>query len=72
MSETAGKSGDTVTPEIEGALLSTVTLSVLESVSPSESVAVAVQVMVSAFEAVVVLRVTLALVPIVLEPLVQE
>ena len=71
MSETTGESGVTVTPEIEGVLFPTVTLSVLESVSPSPSVAVAVQVIESVFEAVELLNVTLDPDPIVLEPLVQ-
>ena len=71
MSETTGESGVTVTPEIEGVLLSTLTLSVLESVSPSASVAVAVQVIESVFEAVELLSVTLDPDPIVLEPLLQ-
>jgi hypothetical protein len=61
----------TVTPEIEGAVLSTVTLLVSESLSPSASVAVAVQVIVSDLEAVELLSVTLELVPRVLDPLVQ-
>lgn len=71
MSETTGESGVTVTPEIEGVLFPTVTLLVSESVSPSESVAVAVQVIESAFEAVELLSVTLDPDPIVLEPLLQ-
>jgi hypothetical protein len=61
----------TVTPEIEGVLFPTVTLSVLESVSPSASVAVAVQVIESVFEAVELLSVTLEPDPIALEPLLQ-
>jgi hypothetical protein len=71
VSETTGESGVTVTPEIEGVLFPTVTLSALESVSPSESVAVAVQVIESVFEAVELLSVTLDPDPIVLEPFVQ-
>ena len=71
MSETTGESGVTVTPEIEGVLFPTVTLSALESVSPSASVAVAVQVIESVFEAVELLSVTLDPDPIVLEPLLQ-
>ena len=71
MSETTGESGVTVTPEIEGVLFPTVTLSALESVSPSESVAVAVQVIESVFEAVELLSVTLDPDPIALEPLLQ-
>ena len=71
MSETTGDSGVTVTPEIKGVLLPTVTLSALESVSPSASVAVAVQVIESVFEAVELLSVTLEPDPIALEPLLQ-
>jgi hypothetical protein len=71
VSETTGESGVTVTPEIEGAVLSTVTLLVSESLSPSASVAVAVQVIVSDLEAVELLSVTLELVPRILDPLVQ-
>jgi hypothetical protein len=51
--------------------LSTLTLSVLESVPPSESVAVAEQVIVSDGDAVELVRVRLELVPRVLEPLVH-
>ena len=61
----------TVTPEIEGAVFSTVTLLVSESVSPSASVAVAVQVIESVLDDVELLSVTLEPVPRVLEPLVQ-
>jgi hypothetical protein len=63
--------GETVGPEMTGAVLSTLTLSVSESLSPEPSVAVAVQVMESLGEAVALLNVTLEPVPIVLEPLVQ-
>ena len=55
-----------------GSLLPTLTLSVLESVPPSESVAVASQVMVSDGEAVELVRVRLELVPRVLEPFVHS
>jgi hypothetical protein len=72
VSETTGESGVTVTPEIEGVLLPTVTLLVSESVSPSASVAVAVQVIESVFEAVELVRVRLELEPRVLEPLVHS
>jgi hypothetical protein len=71
VSETTGESGVTVTPEIEGVLFPTVTPSALESVSPSASVAVAVQVIESVFEAVELLSVTLDPDPIALEPLLQ-
>ena len=64
--------GETATEVTTGAVLSTLTLSVLESVPPSESVAVASQVMVSDGEAVELVRVRLALVPKVLEPLVHS
>ena len=64
--------GDTSTAVITGSVLSTLTLSVLESVAPSASVAVAVQVIVSDGEAVAVVSVRLALVPRVLEPLVHS
>ena len=52
--------------------MSTLTLSVPESVPPSESVAVASHVMVSDGEAVEVVRVRLELVPRVLEPFVHS
>ena len=54
-----------------GALFSTLTLVAPQSVAPSLSVAVAVQVMVSDGEAIVLLRATLEPVPIVVEPFVQ-
>ena len=60
--------GNTVTADKTGAVLSTLTLSVLESVPPSESVAVAVQVIVSDGEAVEVVNVRLELAPRVVEP----
>ena len=68
---TLGERGVTVTPEIEGAVFSTVTLLVSESVSPSASVAVAVQVIESVLDDVELLSVTLEPVPRVLEPFVQ-
>ena len=64
--------GDTATDVTTGAVLSTLTLSVPESVPPSESVAVASQVMVSDGEAVELVRVRLELVPRVLEPFVHS
>ena len=54
-----------------GSLLSTLTLEVSESLSPSASVAVAVQVMESLGDAVELLSVTLEPDPIALEPLLQ-
>jgi len=54
-----------------GSLLSTLTLEVSESLSPSASVAVAVQVIVSIGDAVELLSVTLEPDPIALEPLLQ-
>ena len=53
-------------------MLSTLTLSVPESVPPSVSVAVASQVIVSDGDEVDVVRVRLELVPSVLEPLVHS
>ena len=61
--------GETATEVTTGAVLSTLTLSVPESVPPSASVAVASQVIVSDGDAVEVVRVRLELVPRVLEPL---
>ena len=55
-----------------GSLLSTETLAEPESVSPEPSVAVAEQVMVSDGDTVALLRVKLALVPRVVEPLVHS
>jgi hypothetical protein len=55
-----------------GSVLSTETLAEPESVSPEPSVAVAEQVMVSDGDAVALLRVKLALVPRVVEPLVHS
>ena len=55
-----------------GSLLSTDTLAEPESVSPEPSVAIAEQVMVSDGNVVALLRVKLALVPRVLEPLVHS
>ena len=55
-----------------GVVLSTLTLSVSESVPPSESVAVASQVIVSEGDAVELVRVRLELVPRVLEPFVHS
>ena len=71
VSVTLGARGVTVTPEIEGAVFSTVTLLVSESVSPSASVAVAVQVIESVLDDIELLSVTLEPVPRALEPLVQ-
>ena len=71
VSVTLGARGVTVTAEITGAVFSTVTLLVSESVPPSASVAVAVQVIESVFDAVELLKVTLEPVPRMLEPLVQ-
>ena len=59
------------TLDITGSVLSTLTLSVPVSVPPSASVAVAVQEIVSEGAAVELDKVRLALVPRVLEPLVQ-
>jgi hypothetical protein len=62
----------TATVVTTGAVLSTLTLSVPESVPPSVSVAVASQVIVSDGDEVDVVRVRLELVPSVLEPLVHS
>ena len=64
--------GETAIEATTGAVLSTLTLSVPESVPPSESVAVASHVMVSDGEAVEVVRVRLERVPRVLEPFVHS
>jgi hypothetical protein len=64
--------GETDTEVTTGAVLSTLTLSVLESVPPSESVAVASQVIVSDGADVELVRVRLELEPKVLEPLVHS
>jgi hypothetical protein len=64
--------GETATEVTTGAVLSTLTLSVSESVPPSESVAVASQVIVSEGDAVELVSARLALVPRVLEPLVHS
>ena len=63
--------GKTLTADNTGAVLSTLTLSVSESVPPSLSVAVAVHMIVSDGEAVELVRVRLELVPRVVVPLVQ-
>jgi hypothetical protein len=63
--------GEMETLDITGSVLSTLTLSVPVSVPPSASVAVAVQEIVSEGAAVELDKVRLALVPRVLEPLVQ-
>jgi len=63
--------GATVTEDNTGAVLSTLTLSVLVSVPPSASVAVAVQEIVSEGAAVEFDKVRLALVPRVLDPFVH-
>ena len=64
--------GETATEATTGAVLSTLTLSVPESVPPSESVAVASQEIVSEGDAVELVRVRLELVPRVLEPFVHS
>ena len=62
----------TATEVTTGAVLSTLTLLVLESVPPSESVAVASHTIVSEGDAIELVRVRLELVPSVLEPLVHS
>jgi hypothetical protein len=61
-----------VTSEITGALLSTLTLVLAESVAPEPSVAVAAQAIVSDGEAVALVRVRLAFVPSIVVPLVHS
>jgi hypothetical protein len=61
--------GEMITGDNTGAVLSTLTLAVPESVPPFESVAVTVQVIESDGDAVELVSARLALVPRVLEPL---
>jgi hypothetical protein len=63
--------GEILTVESTGAVFSTLTLSVPLSLPPSASVAVALQVMVSLGEAVLLVRVSVALLPMSVDPLVQ-
>jgi hypothetical protein len=63
--------GVTVTAESTGAVFSTLTLSAPLSLPPSVSVAVAVQVMLSLGEEVLLVRMTVELVPRLVVPLVQ-